>query len=212
MRRLNVPGFFDYPWDKDDIQQNTALAECLAGDTQSEDAAVAIRFDRNATHATLRGCARTSGTVGRGIRNRRCQAVEDRFCWRKSIAPNFRAPPSVIHGSHFGIARDGRCWMQTFRRPASLPEVGGNICTVASPTTKSKMKKGARTHYLTQRAPEFEIDDLRIDVELQKSYGIRRELRSDPGGLRPPSPTSTGVDAAWQTHRDLLAQSSPVRR
>ena len=39
--------------------------------------------------------------------------------------------------------------------------------------------QGARTLYLTQRAPEFEIEDLRIDVELQKAYGIRRELGVD---------------------------------
>ncbi|MCA9135792.1 MAG: hypothetical protein KDB00_03510 [Planctomycetales bacterium] len=39
--------------------------------------------------------------------------------------------------------------------------------------------EGARTLYLEQRAPEFEIEDLRIDVELQKSYGIRRELGID---------------------------------
>lgn len=36
--------------------------------------------------------------------------------------------------------------------------------------------EGARTLYMNQRAPEFEIEDLRIDVELQKAYGIRREL------------------------------------
>ncbi|OYP34764.1 hypothetical protein CGZ80_14070 [Rhodopirellula sp. MGV] len=34
--------------------------------------------------------------------------------------------------------------------------------------------KGARTMYLEQRAPEFEIEDLRIDVDLQTAYGIRR--------------------------------------
>ncbi|WP_436716343.1 hypothetical protein U8335_01785 [Roseiconus lacunae] len=34
--------------------------------------------------------------------------------------------------------------------------------------------KGARTLYLEQRAPEFEIEDLRIDVDLQAAYGIRR--------------------------------------
>ncbi|QDV86750.1 Tetratricopeptide repeat protein [Stieleria magnilauensis] len=38
---------------------------------------------------------------------------------------------------------------------------------------------GARTLYMNQRAPEFEIEDLRIDVELQKQYGIRRELGVD---------------------------------
>ncbi|QEF97003.1 hypothetical protein Mal15_10330 [Stieleria maiorica] len=38
---------------------------------------------------------------------------------------------------------------------------------------------GARTLYMNQRAPEFEIEDLRIDVDLQKQYGIRRELGVD---------------------------------
>ncbi|KAA5540303.1 tetratricopeptide repeat protein [Roseiconus nitratireducens] len=36
--------------------------------------------------------------------------------------------------------------------------------------------EGARTLYMQQRAPEFEIDDLRIDVDLQQSYGLRRDL------------------------------------
>lgn len=38
---------------------------------------------------------------------------------------------------------------------------------------------GARSLYLSQRAPEFEIEDLRIDVDLQKAYGIRRDLGVD---------------------------------
>ena len=33
--------------------------------------------------------------------------------------------------------------------------------------------------YLGQRAPEFEIEDLRIDVDLQQAYGVRRELGID---------------------------------
>ncbi len=33
--------------------------------------------------------------------------------------------------------------------------------------------------YLAQRAPEYEIEDLRIDVDLQQAYGVRRELGID---------------------------------
>ena len=40
-------------------------------------------------------------------------------------------------------------------------------------------EKGARVLYLAQRAPEFEIEDLRIDVDLQKAYGVRRDLGVD---------------------------------
>ncbi|MEO1618758.1 MAG: hypothetical protein AAFV88_23105 [Planctomycetota bacterium] len=36
--------------------------------------------------------------------------------------------------------------------------------------------EGARSLYLAQRKPEFEIEDLRIDVDLQLQYGIRRGL------------------------------------
>ncbi|TWT89479.1 tetratricopeptide repeat protein [Stieleria varia] len=36
--------------------------------------------------------------------------------------------------------------------------------------------EGARSLYLAQRAPEFEIEDLMIDVDLQIAYGVRREL------------------------------------
>ena len=39
--------------------------------------------------------------------------------------------------------------------------------------------EGARVLYLRQRAPEFEIEDLGIDVNLQKAYGVRRELGMD---------------------------------
>jgi tetratricopeptide (TPR) repeat protein len=41
-------------------------------------------------------------------------------------------------------------------------------------------EKGARVLYLSQRAPEFEIADLSIDVNLQKIYGVRRELGIAP--------------------------------
>jgi hypothetical protein len=39
---------------------------------------------------------------------------------------------------------------------------------------------GARTLYLQQRAPDFEIDDLTINVDLQKAYGVRRDARVSP--------------------------------
>lgn len=39
--------------------------------------------------------------------------------------------------------------------------------------------QGARSIYLAHRKPEFEIEDLSIDVDLQKRYGIRRELGVD---------------------------------
>jgi hypothetical protein len=39
--------------------------------------------------------------------------------------------------------------------------------------------EGARSIYLAHRKPEFEIEDLSIDVDLQKRYGIRRELGVD---------------------------------
>ena len=39
--------------------------------------------------------------------------------------------------------------------------------------------QGARTIYLAQRAPEFEIEDLNIDVDLQRAYGVRRDLGVD---------------------------------
>ena len=36
---------------------------------------------------------------------------------------------------------------------------------------------GELRSHLSQRAPEYEIADLDIDVDLQKAYGINRELR-----------------------------------
>ncbi|MCO8121195.1 hypothetical protein NHH03_05555 [Stieleria sp. TO1_6] len=40
--------------------------------------------------------------------------------------------------------------------------------------SEDESQPGARKLYLEQRSPEFEIEDLRIDVDLQAAYGIRR--------------------------------------
>ncbi len=47
-------------------------------------------------------------------------------------------------------------------------------------SNEDEAKEGAKTLYLGQRQPEFEIADLRIDVELQKQYGVRRDLNVTP--------------------------------
>ena len=49
--------------------------------------------------------------------------------------------------------------------------------------SEDEMLPGARTLYLGQRAPEFEIEDLAIDVDLQKKY-FRRELGLSPDQYR----------------------------
>ena len=44
-------------------------------------------------------------------------------------------------------------------------------------TDETDSIEGAKPLYLSQRQPEFEIADLRIDVELQKQYGIDQHQR-----------------------------------
>jgi tetratricopeptide (TPR) repeat protein len=46
-------------------------------------------------------------------------------------------------------------------------------------TDEEEDTEGARVLYLAQRAPEYEIEDLHIDVDLQQAYGVRRELGVD---------------------------------
>ena len=45
--------------------------------------------------------------------------------------------------------------------------------------TEDGDRRGARTLYLAQRAPEFEINKLSTDVDLQQAYGVRRDLGMD---------------------------------
>ncbi|MEM8910220.1 MAG: hypothetical protein AAGC97_00525 [Planctomycetota bacterium] len=175
MRRLNVAGYFDYPMSRSDIQQSVALLtiqperlaprmkrleDGLTGDRRmvlfADAAKLASDFD---DVAGIAGARLSELPVLAEV----YQAENLRFATRDpQFAAMYMQQWAVMEGTDAGakslaLAR----WRHLMGRFAD-DEVDGI--------------QGARTLYLEQRAPEYEIDDLRIDVDLQKRYGLRREL------------------------------------
>ena len=64
--------------------------------------------------------------------------------------------------------------------------------------------EGARTLYLAQRAPEFEIDKLKTDVDLQQAYGVRRDLGMDQQQYEMQLAQAQEDHARWKAYCYLL--------
>ena len=179
MRRLNVPGFFDYPWDKDDIQQNTALLNVLP---------VTLSPRMRQLQSGLTGNRRMRLYVDAAEQSEQWDAVPGiagvRLWNVPLLAEVYRAElqSAAERDPRIAFWYRSRWAMLEADFPSARQLARGRWEHLHGRFADDEIEseKGARTYYLTQRAPEFEIDDLRIDVELQKSYGIRRELRSEP--------------------------------
>lgn len=175
LRRMNVPGWFDYPFTKDDIQQCVALLlmspesvsnrayqlqQALTGDLrlgvydnpqETVDAFVAVSGISTARIWEIPLLANLYQTAVNRI------AEQD-----PTVMFMITAPWAVLE-SDFDQAK--RLAIGRWRHLQG--DFAGN---------EDEQIDGAKKLYLSQRQPEFEIADLRIDVELQKQYGIRREL------------------------------------
>ncbi len=176
LRRMNVPGWFDYPVQRDDVQQCVAmlmvspesissrqrlLAAALTGDMRME-----VYDDAQAMAEQL--------TAVNGIATAEIwdmplkadiylQTLERLAISDPMIQFYLRAPWAVLEGD-FEQARG----LALGRWRHLQGDLDGNV---------DEAIEGAKKLYLAQRQPEFEIAELRVDVELQKAYGIRRELR-----------------------------------
>jgi len=179
LRRLNVPGFFDYPWAKEDIQQNIALLNVLpiGLSPRMSHLQAGLTGDRRMVVYVDAATQSTQWDAAAGVAGVRLWKVPlQAEVYQLELARAADRDPRIgfwyrsrwaMMEADFGSAKQlarGR-WEHLHGRFAD---------------DEVENEKGARTYYLTQRAPEFEIDDLRIDVDLQKAYGIRRELRADP--------------------------------
>jgi len=175
LRRMNVPGWFDYPLQKDDIQQCVALLmmspesisgrarqlqESLTGDLRlgvyDDPQAIVEAFVANAGIAT----AKIWETP---ILARSYQVAVNRLAEQDPMVMFLVTAPWAILDADFEQAK--RLSLGRWRHLQG-DLVGNDVEGI----------EGAKKLYLSQRQPEFEIADLRIDVELQKNYGIRREL------------------------------------
>ncbi len=179
MRRLNVAGFYDYPFTKDDVQQCVALLNVIPE-------AMGSRMQR--LEQGLTGNRRLSLYVDVAAQSQQWDAVSGisgvRLWDIPLLAEVYRATLERA------MERDPMLMFWQVSRWAILDaEVGASKQLAEGRWTHlqgefddddDEGRKGARTLYLSQRAPEFEIEDLRIDVELQIQYGIRRDLGISP--------------------------------
>ncbi len=178
MRRLNVAGYFDYPLSRSDVSQNVALLNLrpetlssrmkklesgLTGDRRMVlwvDAETwAKRFD------AVPGIAGVRIWEMPTLAELYARAMEMMAERDPSFAFWFRSRFAMLDSSG---TRDNKLALARWRHLIGQfvdDEVAGI--------------EGARSLYLEQRAPEYEIDDLRINVELQKQYGLRRQLGMD---------------------------------
>ncbi len=178
LRRLNVPGFFDYPFSKSDVQQCTALLnvipEALASRMKHLESG--LTGDRRVTvYVDVDGLARRIDAVPgiAGVRLWDMPLLAEQY----KVAMDDAAERDPVIKSWYlfrwAIMDAPVITSQSLSRGRWRHLLG------QFDTNEDESVEGARTLYLTQRKPEFEIAKLNIDVNLQKTYGIRRELGSN---------------------------------
>lgn len=175
LRRMNVPGWFDYPFQKDDVQQCVALLmmspESISGrarllqDALTGDLRLGVYDDPQATvdaFVAVPGIA-TAKIWDIPLLAQTYQVAVNRIAQQDPMVMFLITAPFAIIEAEYDQAK--RLALGRWRHLQG--DLEGN---------EVEGVQGAKKLYLSQRQPEFEIADLRIDVELQKSYGIRREL------------------------------------
>lgn len=175
MRRLNVAGYYEYPLSRTDIQQNVALLmvqpERLA--PRMKRLENGLTGDRRMTLAVDVDGLNPRWDAAAGIAGVRLwevpilakvyRAESERFAVRD---PDF----STWYYSRWAILESQS------DTPTELAKGRWQHLTGQFADDDDEGRKGARSIYLEYRAPEFEIEDLELNVELQKQYGVRREL------------------------------------
>jgi hypothetical protein len=180
LRRLNVPGFFEYERsDNADIQQCVALLNVLpealaprmrlleSGLTGEQRMSVFVEVDRLAEQVdALPGVA--------GVRLWNVPLLAEAY--QQDMDKAAKRDPLIAfwHFSRWAIL-EAPIEMSQNLALARWRHLHGQFDNDEEENTQ-----GARVLYLGQRAPEFEIEDLRIDVDLQQAYGVRRELGMSP--------------------------------
>ena len=175
LRRLNAPGFFDYPLAKSDVQQCVALLNVLpesisprmkhleSGLTGQRRMKVFVDTDKLAEQIDA-----VSGIAGVRLWNvpLLSEVYEQEAKTYMKRDPMF----AFWYMSKWAILETSLEMSQQLAL-GRWRHLNGQFDNDEDEDTK-----GARALYLAQRAPEFEIEDLEIDVDLQQAYGIRREL------------------------------------
>jgi tetratricopeptide (TPR) repeat protein len=179
LRRLKVPGFFNYPYTSKKIKQCVALLHVTPE---------AISPRMKLLQSGLTGDRRMVTYVNTDQLEKDIDAIRGIAgvrLWRKSLL-------SEIYAADLERAaqRDPlfQFWYRSRWAILEAPMSSAELLAKARwkhlqgvfDNDDLENEKGARVLYLSQRAPEFEIADLSIDVNLQKIYGVRRELGIAP--------------------------------
>lgn len=179
LRRLNVPGFFDYPLNNEDIQQSIALLNVLPE-------AISPRMKH--LQSGLTGDRRMTVYVDVDALAARIDAVPGiagaRFWHIPYLAEIYQRDLQA------GVERDP---MLAFWNQSQWSIMDAPIKTARQLSLgrwrhlhgefdgdDQENRLGARQLYLQQRAPEFEIAELPINVDLQRAYGVRRDAQTSP--------------------------------
>lgn len=177
LRRLSAPGFFDYPIGKTDVQQCVALLNVMpealsprmknlqSGLTGNRRMKLFVDVDQLAEQID-----QVSGIAGVRLWKVPLQAEVYERELKRAIDRDQRY--MFWYVSRFGILEPSSVFV-------SLIQGRWRHLLGQFDSDEEEDVKGARVLYLAQRAPEFEIEDLEIDVDLQQAYGIRRDLGVD---------------------------------
>jgi hypothetical protein len=179
VRRLGVAGFFEYPLSKSDVQQCIALLNVVpeAMSPRMETLQSGLTGDRRmVTYVDADAMANNFDAVAGigGVRLWKVPLLAE--VYQVQMERQAERDPMFAFWflSRWAIMDGGTDMAQMLSRGRWRHLLG------QFDDDQDNAVEGARTLYLAQRAPEYEIADLDIDVDLQKAYGIRRELRISP--------------------------------
>jgi len=179
LRRMNVPGWFDYPVQRDDVQQLVALlmlqpeGMSVRAQRLQQSLTGGLRMvvyddpvELAAQFAAVSGIARCEiwnvPLLARVYQTAIAQASEQ----DPMLSFYVNAPWTILEAD---MEQAKRLALGRWRHLQGEFE-----------SDEDEDLQGAKKLYLSQRQPEFEIAELRTDVELQMQYGIRRELGVSP--------------------------------
>jgi hypothetical protein len=173
---MNVPGFFDYWRSKADIQQCVALLNLVpeAISPRMKTLQAGLTGDRRMNlHVDVEPLAKElDGVTGiAGVRMWTMPLLAERY--EQELKESTERDPLLMiwYITKFSI-------LDSEKSPLALARwrhLHGQFVD-----NEEENEDGARTLYLAERAPEFEIEDLRINVDLQKAYEVRRALGTTP--------------------------------
>ncbi|MEM9826807.1 MAG: tetratricopeptide repeat protein [Planctomycetota bacterium] len=179
MRRMKVPGFFDYPIDKE------TLSSCIAIlPVKPEAASPRLKLLNDSltgklrfrTHIDLPALVQRVDNAG-GISGVRLWEVP-----LQAEVYQAAMEKSADRDANFAVFYRGKWAMLEEKFPSSerLKTARWRQLKGEFAENEEDGSQGARTLLLLSRSPEFEIDDLRTNVDLQNDYGVRRQANTTP--------------------------------